>query len=126
MSVYSHVTPILLAIYLLIGNVMLLNLLIAIFTSVFEEVHKNSREIWKWEMYRLVEEYDQRPGLAPPFVILEDLWKLLKGIWKLTCRRNKENCKKCLVFSRLSWGWGMGVGTFQFYQSISIILLISY
>ncbi len=31
---YNYVTPALLAIYLLIGNVMLLNLLIAIFTSV--------------------------------------------------------------------------------------------
>lgn len=45
--------------YLLIGNVMLLNLLIAVFTSVFEEVHENSNDVWKWEMYRLVEEYDK-------------------------------------------------------------------
>ena len=37
---------------------------------VFEEVHQNSKEVWKWEMYRLVEEYDQKPGLAPPFVII--------------------------------------------------------
>lgn len=89
----SKVTPVFLAIYLLIGNVMLLNLLIAIFTSVFEEVHENSNEVWKWEMYRLVAEYDSRPGLAPPFVIIEDLWKFFKGIWKRTCRRTKENCK---------------------------------
>ena len=62
--------------------------------SVFEEVHENSNEVWKWEMYRLVEEYDKRPGLAPPFVILEDLYKMLKGIWKKTCRRKTENCKR--------------------------------
>ncbi len=49
---FNYVTPIFLSIYLLIGNVMLLNLLIAIFTSVFEEVHENSNEVWKWEMYR--------------------------------------------------------------------------
>ena len=67
-----------LAFYLLIGNVMLLNLLIAIFTSVFEEVQVNSNEVWKWEMYRLVHEYDSRPGLAPPFTLIEDLFHLLK------------------------------------------------
>ena len=82
-----------LAFYLLIGNVMLLNLLIAIFTSVFEEVQVNSNEVWKWEMYRLVHEYDSRPGLAPPFTLIEDLFHLLKTIWKKTCRRKRENCE---------------------------------
>ncbi len=90
-SDYKYVTPIFLSIYLLVGNVMLLNLLIAVFTSVFEEVHENSNEVWKWEMYRLVEEYDKRPGLAPPLVIIEDIWKLLKAFWKQTCRRKREN-----------------------------------
>ena len=70
-SLYNNVTLILLAIYLLIGNVMLLNLLIAIFTSVFDDVQENSKTVWKYEMYRLVEEYDEKPGMAPPFVILE-------------------------------------------------------
>jgi len=91
MSVYNNVTPVFLSIYLITANVMLLNLLIAVFTSVFEEVHQNSKEVWKWEMYTLVEEYDHKPGLAPPFVILEDLWKMLKGIWKKTCRSKREN-----------------------------------
>ena len=90
-TVYNHITIPLLAVYLLVGNVMLLNLLIAIFTSVFEDVQENSKEVWKYEMYRLVEEYDQKPGLAPPFVIIEDLYKLGKQIWKWTCRTEKEN-----------------------------------
>lgn len=91
LDVHYAVTLVLLAIYLIIANVMLLNLLIAIFTSVFEEVHENSKELWKWEMYGLVEEYDKKPGLAPPLVIIENLFKLLKGIWKLTCRSKREN-----------------------------------
>jgi hypothetical protein len=32
-------------------------------------------------------------GLAPPFVILEDIFKFFKGIWKITCRTKKEDCK---------------------------------
>ena len=90
-TVYNHVTRLLLAVYLLVGNVMLLNLLIAIFTSVFEDVQENSKEVWKYEMYRLVEEYDQKPGLAPPFVIIEDLYRFGKQVWKWTCRGEKEN-----------------------------------
>ena len=97
MKYSKTITPIFLAIYLLVGNVMLLNLLIAIFTSVFEEVHENSNEVWRWEMYRLCAEYDGRPGLAPPFVIIEDTWNMAKFTWKHTCRRKREN-RKCSYF----------------------------
>ena len=89
----KYISQIFLAIYLLFGNVMLLNLLIAIFTSVFEEVHENSNEVWKWEMFRLLTEYDGRPGLAPPLVIFEDVWRISKLTWKHTCRSHRENCK---------------------------------
>ena len=90
-TLYNNVTLILLAIYLLIGNVMLLNLLIAIFTAVFEDVQENSKDVWKYEMYRLVEEYDERPGTAPPLVIFELIYRVIKKIWKETCRGEKEN-----------------------------------
>ena len=88
---YNTFTQVLLALYLLIAHVMLLNLLIAIFTSVFEAIHVNSHEVWKWEMYRLVGEYDQRPGLPAPLVVIELFYKVMKSIWKKTCRRKKEN-----------------------------------
>ena len=47
----EYIAPFFLAIYLLVGNVMLLNLLIAIFTSVFEEVHENSNEGQAHDMF---------------------------------------------------------------------------
>jgi len=43
-------------------------------------------------MYRLVTEYDKWPGLAPPFVIIEDIFTFFKSIWKATCRKKKEDC----------------------------------
>ena len=166
----------LLAGYMLFGNVMLLNLLIAIFTSVFEEIQANSKEVTisiifeelRWPGVEMgdvqagrgvrcsarsrssswlssitleiiiiiialkiniiinnVATIDERSvqgtisqrstrsdvntkaqhlhttnqmeymptrsksiisGLAPPLVIIEDIWKLLKAIWKRTCR----------------------------------------
>ena len=95
----KYISQIFLAIYLLFGNVMLLNLLIAIFTSVFEEVHENSNEVWKWEMFRLLTEYDGRPGLAPPLVIFEDVWRISKLTWKHTCRSHRENCKNHILYT---------------------------
>ena len=47
----EYIAPFFLAIYLLVGNVMLLNLLIAIFTSVFDEVHENSNEGQAHDMF---------------------------------------------------------------------------
>ncbi|XP_043211040.1 transient receptor potential cation channel subfamily M member 5-like isoform X1 [Amphibalanus amphitrite] len=90
---YAQVVPPMLAIFLLIGNVMLLNLLIAVFTNVFEKVRENSTEIWKYEMFRLVKEYEEKPGLAPPLIILELIWVAAKKTWKVCCRRRKENLK---------------------------------
>ncbi|XP_071522333.1 transient receptor potential cation channel subfamily M member-like 2 [Panulirus ornatus] len=63
---YSWVVYLMLFFYLIIGNIMLLNLLIAIFTYVFDEVQENSMEIWKFEMFSLLHEYDSKPALMPP------------------------------------------------------------
>ena len=95
-NLYSNVIPIFFGFYLLIGNVMLLNLLIAIFTSVYDQVSEHSKEVWRWEMFRLASEYDTKPGLAAPLVIIEDIWKLLKMIWKKTCRRKKEDLESMM------------------------------
>ena len=96
-DLYSKVIPFFLGIYLLIGNVMLLNLLIAIFTSVYDQVSAQSKEVWRWEMFRLATEYDGKPGLAAPFVIIEDVWVLLKSLWKKTCRRHKEDLESLMA-----------------------------
>ena len=96
-DLYSKVIPFFLGVYLLIGNVMLLNLLIAIFTSVYDQVSAQSKEVWRWEMFRLATEYDGKPGLAAPFVIIEDVWVLLKSCWKKTCRRHKEDLESLMA-----------------------------
>ena len=45
-------------------------------------------QVWKWEMYKLVEEYDARPGLAPLHDYHPSLWRLLSSSsssrWRLT------------------------------------------
>ncbi|XP_063591914.1 transient receptor potential cation channel subfamily M member-like 2 [Penaeus indicus] len=99
---YTWAVNLMLFIYLIIGNIMLLNLLIAIFTYVFDEVQENSMEIWKFEMYRLIREYDSKPALVPPFVVLEYLWRIMKAIWKVTCRKKKENLEDYMKYTLTS------------------------
>ena len=60
---------------------------------VFDEVQENSMEIWKFERYKLIREYDSKPGLVPPFVVLEHIYRMLKAFWKKYIRKHKENCK---------------------------------
>lgn len=99
---YRYVMPVLLALYMLFANVLLMNLLIAVFSSVFEQIHNNSMGVWKWEMCRLMEEFDQRTTLAPPLNILEQIYFIFKSMWKRCCRRDKEDLDLYLNEANLS------------------------
>uniref|UniRef100_A0A1I8F3N8 TRPM1 n=1 Tax=Macrostomum lignano TaxID=282301 RepID=A0A1I8F3N8_9PLAT len=82
----------LLAVYLMVVNVLLINLLIAIFSNIFKEIQNNSVEIWKFNMYFLVHEYHTGPVLAVPFVIVEDVFRFIRFLaCRLPCcRKGKE------------------------------------
>ncbi|KAI4893011.1 hypothetical protein NFI96_027337 [Prochilodus magdalenae] len=67
-------TIIMLCVYLLFANILLLNLLIAIFNYTFTEVQDNTDTIWKFQRYELIKEYHSRPALPPPFILLSHLY----------------------------------------------------
>ena len=96
-TAYEPVVKIFLAIYMLIANVMLLNLLIAVFTTIFSHVQENSKIVWRYEEYRLLEEFTTKPFLAPPLVIFELLNRLMRHIWLSMHPRENENLD--LLFS---------------------------
>lgn len=73
-------TIIMLCVYLLFANILLLNLLIAIFNFTFQVVQDNTDIIWKFQRYELIKEYHSRPAAPPPFIILSHLYLVL-------CRR---------------------------------------
>ncbi|XP_052073400.1 transient receptor potential cation channel subfamily M member-like 2 isoform X4 [Mytilus californianus] len=87
----SHwLVPIFLAAYLMIGNVLLLNLLIAIFSNVFHEVQVNSNRIWKYQMYLLVMEFDTKASLVPPLSIFIHIYLIFKWVFRHTCCRKAK------------------------------------
>ncbi|KAJ1121114.1 hypothetical protein NDU88_009242 [Pleurodeles waltl] len=71
-------TIILLCLYLLFANILLVNLLIAMFSYTFSEVQGNTDQIWRFQRHSLIEEYCSRPPAPPPFIILSHLYFLVK------------------------------------------------
>ncbi|KAE8299410.1 hypothetical protein D5F01_LYC01805 [Larimichthys crocea] len=73
------------ALYLLLfANILLLNLLIAIFNFTFQEVQDNTDRIWKFQRYELIKEYHSRPTAPPPFIILSHFYLFVKKM--VLCR----------------------------------------
>ncbi|XP_077393579.1 transient receptor potential cation channel subfamily M member 2 [Festucalex cinctus] len=77
-------TIIMLCVYLLFANILLLNLLIAIFNFTFQEVQDNTDRIWKFQRYELIKEYHSRPAAPPPFIILSHLYIFIRNV--VLCR----------------------------------------
>lgn len=82
----KYVAPIYMALYMLFTNILLLNLLIAIFNYTFEKVQDASDKVWKFQRYELILEYHDRPSLIPPFVIFSHLKMTITWIFqRLRC-----------------------------------------
>uniref|UniRef100_A0A1A8PBL2 Transient receptor potential cation channel, subfamily M, member 2 n=1 Tax=Nothobranchius rachovii TaxID=451742 RepID=A0A1A8PBL2_9TELE len=73
-------TIIMLCVYLLFANILLLNLLIAIFNFTFQEVQDNTDRIWKFQRYELIKEYHSHPAAPPPFIILSHVWLFIRAM----------------------------------------------
>uniref|UniRef100_A0A8D2IVQ7 Transient receptor potential cation channel subfamily M member 5 n=1 Tax=Varanus komodoensis TaxID=61221 RepID=A0A8D2IVQ7_VARKO len=72
----------LLAIFLLVTNVLLMNLLIAMFSYTFQVVQGNADIFWKFQRYNLIVEYHGRPAFAPPFIIIDHIQLFLRRVFK--------------------------------------------
>ncbi|XP_062593993.1 transient receptor potential cation channel subfamily M member-like 2 [Saccostrea cucullata] len=80
---------ILCAVYLIMGNVLLFNLLIAIFNHIFTKVEEKSNEIWKFQMYFLTMEFDNKTALVPPLSIIPHVYLCFMWLARKTCCRKK-------------------------------------
>ncbi|XP_021505346.2 transient receptor potential cation channel subfamily M member 2 isoform X4 [Meriones unguiculatus] len=84
-------TVTLLCLYLLFTNILLLNLLIAMFNYTFQEVQEHTDQIWKFQRHDLIEEYHGRPPAPPPLILLSHLQLLIKRIvLKIPAKRHKQ------------------------------------
>ncbi|XP_075140952.1 transient receptor potential cation channel subfamily M member 2 [Leptodactylus fuscus] len=73
-------TVLLLCLYLLFTNILLLNLLIAMFNYTFQQVQEHTDQIWKFQRHDLIEEYHGRPPAPPPFILFNHLHLFIKRV----------------------------------------------
>ncbi|XP_067829369.1 transient receptor potential cation channel subfamily M member 1a [Heptranchias perlo] len=83
----AWIIPAIMAIYLLVANILLVNLLIAVFNNTFLEVISISNQVWKFQRYQLILTFHERPIFPPPIII----FSYVSMIARHFCRRkNKE------------------------------------
>ncbi|XP_031426124.1 transient receptor potential cation channel subfamily M member 3 isoform X5 [Clupea harengus] len=84
----AWIVPAIMACYLLVANILLVNLLIAVFNNTFFEVKSISNQVWKFQRYQLIMTFHERPVLPPPLIILSHITMVLKH---LCCRWRKRD-----------------------------------
>ncbi len=75
-----------LIIYMVIINVLLLNLLIAMFSATFQKVHDRTKQIWKFQQYFFVFEYHEST-FPPPCSIFSNLFLITKYVIKIFLKK---------------------------------------
>ena len=64
-------------VYILISALLLVNLLIATFSSSFGRIEQNATKTWLFYRFEIISEFIDKPILPPPFSIINHLWRLL-------------------------------------------------
>lgn len=78
----SWIVPTAMTLYLLVANILLLNMLIAVFNNTFTKVKNISDKIWKFHRYSMIVEYEFRPILPPPLIILNYIPMIFRKFFK--------------------------------------------
>ncbi|XP_053900138.1 transient receptor potential cation channel subfamily M member 8 [Malaclemys terrapin pileata] len=81
----------LVCIYMLSTNILLVNLLVAMFGYTVGSVQENNDQVWKFQRYFLVQEYGSRLTIPFPFVIFAYIYMVMKKCFKCCC---KKECKE--------------------------------
>ncbi|XP_066113201.1 transient receptor potential cation channel subfamily M member 3 isoform X2 [Saccopteryx bilineata] len=83
----AWIVPAIMACYLLVANILLVNLLIAVFNNTFFEVKSISNQVWKFQRYQLIMTFHERPVLPPPLIIFSHMTMIFQH---LCCRWKKH------------------------------------
>uniref|UniRef100_A0A8C6SPQ4 Transient receptor potential cation channel, subfamily M, member 1b n=1 Tax=Neogobius melanostomus TaxID=47308 RepID=A0A8C6SPQ4_9GOBI len=86
----AWLTPAIMACYLLVANILLVNLLIAVFNNTFFEVKSISNQVWKFQRYQLIMTFHDRPILPPPLIIFSHLYILQSRLFKRCAKKKQE------------------------------------
>ncbi|KAM9330708.1 transient receptor potential cation channel subfamily M member 6 [Gastrophryne carolinensis] len=82
----SFITPFLQAVFLFIQYIIMVNLLISFFNNVYLEMKSISHKLWKYNRYRYIMTYHEKPWLPPPLTVLSHIYLLIDGL----CHQNSH------------------------------------
>ncbi|CAF4293763.1 unnamed protein product [Adineta steineri] len=99
---WSIATHVLLAFHMLFVNILLINLLIAMFSKRFDQVYDDTKTIWHYQSYLFTREYFDRPPFFPPISLFYNLYYLgrLFYSWVRRLRSKKSVDSHAKVFSK--------------------------
>eukprot|EP01099_Mayorella_cantabrigiensis_P004060 TRINITY_DN3051_c0_g1_i1.p1 TRINITY_DN3051_c0_g1~~TRINITY_DN3051_c0_g1_i1.p1 ORF type:complete len:164 (-),score=57.04 TRINITY_DN3051_c0_g1_i1:58-549(-) len=69
--------------YLILGQILLQNLLIAMMADTYSEIRDNSDEEWKFSRYLLVHEYKTANLIPPPLNLIELIFNVFQYLFSL-------------------------------------------
>uniref|UniRef100_A0A8D0AD59 non-specific serine/threonine protein kinase n=1 Tax=Sander lucioperca TaxID=283035 RepID=A0A8D0AD59_SANLU len=81
---YSFLTAFLQAVYLFFQYIIMVNILIAFFNNIYFDMASTSNKLWKYNRYRYIMTYQDRPWLPPPLILLSHMTLALSGAYRNT------------------------------------------
>ncbi|KAE8633107.1 hypothetical protein XENTR_v10001784 [Xenopus tropicalis] len=76
----SFITPFLQAVYLFVQYIIMVNLLISLFNNVYRVLNSVSHKLWKYNRYRYIMTYYEKPWLPPPLIFLSHIYILINRL----------------------------------------------
>ncbi|XP_024940536.1 transient receptor potential cation channel trpm isoform X3 [Cephus cinctus] len=89
------ITPAAMSVYLLVANILLINLLIAVFNNIFNEVNAVAHQVWMFQRFTVVMEYEQKPVLPPPLIVICHIYLLVKYILRYITQGTMSSGETC-------------------------------
>ncbi|KAM3610879.1 uncharacterized protein V6R79_009997 [Siganus canaliculatus] len=79
----AFITPLLQAVYLFFQYIIMVNILIAFFNNIYFDMASTSSKLWRYNRYRYIMTYQERPWLPPPLILLSHMGLAVRAF----CRR---------------------------------------
>uniref|UniRef100_A0A3B4VK82 non-specific serine/threonine protein kinase n=1 Tax=Seriola dumerili TaxID=41447 RepID=A0A3B4VK82_SERDU len=78
----SFLTPFLQAVYMFFQYIIMVNILIAFFNNIYFDMASTSNKLWKYNRYRYIMTYQERPWLPPPLILLSHMALGLTAVYR--------------------------------------------
>ncbi|CBY18265.1 unnamed protein product [Oikopleura dioica] len=89
-----------LGVYMMVANVMLINLLVALFATTYETVQEDSDKIWKLNRFDLVMDYWGKDPIPTPLILVFHVMLLIKYIL-FSCGEKKNRRTNIVCWPRI-------------------------